>query len=227
MSACPSATKPCVIRLVRLDECGKPVVGLKSVVVTKGFINVGAAKEYEEGEEFYQPNGCGEPCINEKECDFLKRINLTLGFCVIDHEAVEIMTSSRLLLGAGAAAIGWATNEIGQCNAGWSLEVWQKQAGAACDLAGDPEWLYWAWPFITNGKLGDVTLERGPFTFEVTGFTKPISQDDQWGADNRGPFAVLPATGVLVIGDHEAQAVRTTIQPPAVACGAVELEAAA
>lgn len=225
MGACPSATKPCRIRLTRLDSCGRPVVGPKSVIVTKGFINVGAAKDYEEGEEFTQKNGCGELCISEKDCDVLKRINLTLGFCVIDHEGIEIMTANRLLLNALGEAVGYAQSSTAQCDSGWSLEVWQKEANQTCDTTGQPEWLYWAWPFLTNGKTGDVTLENGPYTFEVTAFSKPIAAEDQWGADNRGPGQVLEAASALIIGDHSAEAVRTNVQPPADVCGAQPLAA--
>lgn len=225
MGACPSATKPCVIRVVRNDACGRPVVGPKSVFVTKGFINIAASKDYEEGEEFTQKNACGELCISEKDCDTLKRINLTIGFCVIDHEGVEVMTASRLLVDELGVPIGYTSGGV-QCDTGWSLEVWQKQSGGACDTSGEPEWLYWAWADLTNGKTGDVTLENGPYTFEVTAFTKAIAADDQWGADNRGPFAVLPTTAGLIIGEHSAEAVRTTVQPPVPACGLTALAAA-
>jgi hypothetical protein len=223
MSACPSGTKPCVIRIVRLDGCGVPVVGLKSVVVTKGFINIAAAKDYEEGQEFTQKNGCGELCISEKDCDVLKRINLTIGFCVIDHEGIGIMTSARLLVDAGGAAIGYTSGST-QCDAGWSLEIWQKEAGSNCDT-GSEEWLYWAYPYLTNGKVGDVTLENGPYTFEVTAFSKPIEADDQWGTGNLGPVPVLPATAALIVGEHSAEAVRVTAAPPTAACGATALAA--
>ena len=225
MSTCPSGTKPCVIRMIRLDECGVPVVGPKSVVVTKGFINVAAARDYEEGTEFTQKNGCGELCISEKDPDTLKRINLTLGFCVIDHEGVEIMTSARLLTDGGtpAKAIGYASSNV-PSSAGWSLEIWQKEAGANC-TGGAEEWLYWAYPFLVNGKVGDITLENGPYTFEVTANTKPIAAADQWGTGNVGPIPVLPATAALIIGDHSAEAVTTTVQPPAAACGATALAA--
>lgn len=228
MGACPSGTKPCVIRMVRLDSCGRPVVGPKSVVVTKGFINVAAAKDYEEGEEFIQKNACGELCISEKDCDVLKRINLTLGFCVIDHEGIEVMTSSRLLVDGAGMAIGYTSGDT-QCETGWSLEVWQKEAAAACEASATQEWLYWAWPYLTNGKVGDVTLENGPYTFEITAFSRQISAADQWGPANRGPegLEVLPLTAALVNGEHSAEAVRTTVQPPAAACGAVPLVDAA
>jgi len=228
MGACPSGTKPCVIRLVRLDDCGRPVCGPKSVVVTKGFINISAAKDYEEGEEFTQKNACGELCISEKDCDVLKRINLTIGFCVIDHEGISIMTSSRLLVNEAGEAIGYTSGDT-QCSAGWSLEVWQKESNPTCLPGGgpsEPEWLYWAYPYLTNGKTGDVTLENGPYTFEVTANTKEIAAEDQWGLDNRGPYEVLPTTAGLIIGEHSAEAVRTNVQPPEAQCGAFELECA-
>lgn len=224
MTTCLPAIKACRARIVRVDACGVPVVGPKSVVSFKGFVSIARSPDYEEGEEFLQKNACGDLCINEKDCDRLKRINLDLQFCTIDPDIVEITTGNRLLLDGTGDAKGWATSEDVQCDGGFSLEVWQKVAGAVCNTAGDPLWHYWAWPFVTNGTLGDMTFENGPFVFNVTAFTKKIAQDDQWGTDNLGPFAVLPATAALVAGDHEAKWI-TDIQPPADACGAVALAA--
>lgn len=223
MTTCAAAIKACRFRIIRLDECGKPVIGAKSVVSSKGFVSVSRSPEYEEGEEFVQKNACGELCINEKDDDRLKRINMGIQFCTIDPDAVEMTTGNRLLVDGLGDAKGWATSEDTTVG-GFSLELWQKVAGSVCNLAGDPLWHYWAWPFITNGTLGDMTFENGPFVFDVNGFTKKISADDQWGTDNIGPLEVLPVSAALVEGDHEAKWI-TDVQPPADVCGATALAA--
>lgn len=215
---CVSAIKACRIRITRLDSCGSPVVGAKSVITSAGFISVGAAADIEAGQEFLQKNACGELCINEKDCDILKRYNLTMAMCQIDPTLVEMTTSQRLLL-SGTDAIGFALGSDIQCDEGWSLELWQKLTGQDC-AGGAQEWLYWAFPWVSHGAVGDLTFEDGPFSVNLTASTKGVGGDDTWGADNRGPFAVLPVGAGLLRGEHVASIV-TTVQPPAAVCGAV------
>lgn len=214
---CISAIKSCAIRMIRLDSCGLPVVGPSSVIVSKGYTSVAASADIEDGEEFLVKNACGELCINEKDCSILKRLNLTINFCKIDFAAVELTTSQRLLTLAGDAN-GFAIGETAQCGEGWSLELWQKIAGADCTAGGVQNWLYWAFPFITNGILGDFTFENGPFQFDLTAQTKAIAGADQWNDDNVGPFGVLPVGQGFVAGEHAASWV-TDVQPPTEACG--------
>ena len=54
-----------VIRITRLDNCGVPVVGACSSIVTAGFITLGFAPEVEAGDEYTQKNAWGDFCINE------------------------------------------------------------------------------------------------------------------------------------------------------------------
>lgn len=215
---CVSAIKACRMRIVRLDNCGRPVVGANSVIVSSGFVSVGASADIEEGEEFLQKNACGEFCINEKDDPILKRYNLTINFCKVDPSAIEMTTSQRLLLDPVTTDVkGFALGESIQSDEGWSLELWQKLAGQDC-VDGDEEWLYWAWPWITNGTLGDFTFENGPFTFELTASTKAV-RTGAWGTDNRGPFCVLPEDAGLLAGEHVASFI-TDVQPPEPVCGA-------
>lgn len=214
---CISAIKSCAIRIVRNDACGLPVVGASSVIVSKGYTSVAAAADIEDGEEFLVKNACGELCINEKDCSIIKRLNLTVNFCKIDFAAVELTTSQRLLTDTGVAN-GFAIGQNAQCGAGWSLELWQKIAGANCTTDGVQNWLYWAFPNITNGVLGDLTFENGPFQFSLTAQTKAIESADQWRDDNVGPFGVLPVGQGFVVGEHAASWI-TDVQPPAEVCG--------
>lgn len=231
MTTCVSLIKACRVRLVRLDECGVPVVGNKSVISASGFVSVSASADIETGEEFLQKNACGELCINEKDCDVLKRYNLTIQWCLFDPDAVEIVTGQRLLLDAAGDAKGIAVGEALQCDGGYSLEMWQKVAGqAACDPGNTtPNWMWWAWPYVTGGQMGDLTFENGAFLFETTGYTKPILRDNQFGPDNRGPLVggaqPLPASAPLMNGEHMGNYL-TDLAPPEVSCGATEYAAA-
>lgn len=216
--SCPSLIKACRIRLVRLDSCGVPVVGAKSVVVSKGFISVAAAADIEDGEEFLVKNACGEICINEVDCSFLKRYNLTTTLCNVDPYLIEFGTGQRVQLDGTGNAVGFAISEEFNCDSGYSMELWQKIAGQNCS-AGDQEWFYWAWPWIKPGTLGDLTFENGPFQLEVNSSTKKIAAADQWGAGNMGPYATLLAGQALLPGEHVTGLITTT-QPPDAVCGA-------
>lgn len=226
-TVCFSGIKASRIRLVRLDSCGRPVEGPSSVAVSSGFVTVTATADIEEGEEFLVKNAGGEPCINEKDCDFLKRYNLTINFCKVDPTVLELTTSQRALLNGDGDVIGTAYGSSIQCEDGWSLELWQKLAAADCD-DGVQLWNYWAWPWLTSGTLGDLTFENGPFTFDVNARSKAVGTGT-WdatpgtGDESLGPFSVFPVGAGLLKGEHLAH-ILTDVQPPADACGTVALD---
>lgn len=217
---CWSAIKACCIRVVRLDSCGRPVTGPNSVGLSKGFITVTASADIEEGEEFLQKNACGELCINEKDCDILKRYNLTVNFCKVDPGLVELMSGNRAITDPVTGDFtGWASGSNVQCEDGFSLELWQKIAGSNCGTDGIQQWAYHAWPWVTGGVVGDLTFENGPFTFDMTAHTKAVG-DGTWNpqplvaAENdRGPFQVLAPGQGLLAGEHYLTTL-TKVQPP-------------
>lgn len=227
---CFSAFKACRIRAVRLDACGRPVVGPNSVGVSKGFISVGASADIEDGEEFTVKNACGELCINEKDCSQLKRYNLTLTFCQVDPSLLELMTSSRALTDAVGDVKGIAIGSTIDCDTGFSLELWQKITNPECETGAEVEWNYVAFPFATGGIIGDFTFENGPFQFDVTAYTKEVGVD-RWnalpgtGLGNVGPFAVLPTSAALLNPEHVGMFL-TNVQPPEPTCGLTAFPAA-
>lgn len=221
-ATCFSGIKACRIRLVRLDSCGVPVAGPSSVAVSKGFVSVGATAQIEAGQEFLVKNACGEPCINEIDCDFLKRYDLTINFCKVDPTLVELTTANRALTD-GTNVIGVAVGSEVQCDDGWSLELWQKVAGSTCDSGGTQLWSYWAWPWLSGGLLGDLTFDNGPFAFDITAKSKGVGAGT-WdatpgvGTESLGPFSVLPVGAGLLKGEHVAH-ILTDVPPPDDTCG--------
>jgi len=215
---CVSGIKACRLRIVRLDACGAPVVGAKSVVTSKGFISVTSTADIEAGQEYLVKDACGDLCVNEKDRDRFKRLTLAMKFCIMDFAAAEITTGNRVQVDGTGNAIGFTISENVDPTTNWSLELWQKIAGQACDVGGDQEWMYWAWPFLNTGTLGNFTFDNNAFEFDVDGVTTSGVAADTWGATNRGPFAVLDAAAALLPGEHMSATV-TTVQPPAAACG--------
>lgn len=214
-SECRSVLKSCLAQFVRLDSCGNPVEGPASLLTTKGYISIAATAQIEDGEEFILKNACGELCINEKECDQFKRYDLEMQFCQIDPELLELVSNTRLLLDAGGVSRGFAHGESNLCE-NFSLELWNKVTPSACD-GGAQEWYYFAFPWVTNGVMTDLTFENGPLTLTVTAHTKGAAAS--WGV---GPSEILDPSSPALAADHLLGYI-TTVQPPTPVCGLQEL----
>jgi hypothetical protein len=180
-----SQIKAKVIRVVRTDNCGNPVPGPTGQVVSAGFTMVSAKAQTQAGKEFYVQNAWGDPCINDLDCDRLKRYDLELDMCDINPAVIEIMTGYRLITDAATPPniIGFAVDESpGSCNAGFQLELWTKVSGGACGTGGY-QWAHWVFPFARYGELGDWTFQLDSLTATVTASSQHSSV---YGA---GPFA--------------------------------------
>lgn len=210
---CRSVLKSCLARFTRLDQCGAIVVGEKSMLTTKGYISVAATAQIEDGEEFTVKNACGELCINEKDADQFKRYDLELQLCQVDPELLELISGARLLVDGEGVTKGFAHGE-NALTENFSLELWTKITPKDC--AGLNEEFYWfAFPWVTNGVMTDVTFENGPLTLTVTASTHGAGAD--WGR-GLGPDCILPEGSEAEITDH-LLAYLTTVQPPTPVCG--------
>lgn len=210
-SECRSVIKSCLARFTRLDECGSIVVGAASMLTTKGYISVGATAQLETGEEFIVKNACGELCVNEKDADQFKRYDLEIQLCQVDPELLELISGARLLVDGGTSR-GFAHGE-NPLTENFSLELWTKVSGGAC--TGDPEYYWFAFPWVTNGVMSDVTFENGPLTLTINASTHGAGAG--WGR-GLGTDYVLPVTEEAQTTDHML-AYLTTVAPPAPACG--------
>lgn len=222
MAICAAPIKGTVMRIVRLDDCCVPVTGTGSLqVVTKGFVQVQMEPQYEEGEEFFDRNADGDPCVNEKDDPVLKRIQNTIDFCEVDPAAAALILDARLLTeGTAVTGTGFAMKE-GAPRTRYSLEVWQRVAGSgACDPSGAQRWIYNAWPCGGGTQLGTYTIENGRSTLQVISDTKAASP--LWGdGPGTGP-SYLPAGEVADDDEHWLWNI-TTEQPPEPQCGPMEL----
>jgi hypothetical protein len=221
-SICVSAIKGTVMRTIKLDTCGNPVTGAaSSVVVEQGFISIKPSPQYEDGTEFTQKLANGLLCVNQKDAGQLKRVALDILMCVLDPDQIVQLTGARLNTSGGVTGTGAFFNEQ-VINAHTSLEVWQLVSGRnACSVNGLQQYVYWAFPNVTNVQVKDWTVENATLNFGMSGETQGAGP--LWAALP----TVLPPSGYLggsafVAGDHYGYNV-TTVAPPAAGCGAVLL----
>lgn len=214
-AVCATPIKGTHIRVVKVDACGIPVTGASALsVVTKGFVQVQMEPQYEEGEEFFEKNADGDACVNQKDDPVLKRLNLTVQLCEIDPTLAAWVIGARALT-VSTDTLGWALTE-GIKNNRFSLEVWQRVAGAgACSAGGLQNYIYNAFPSVGAAQVGNYTIENGRTTFEFTGETR--AANTAWG-DGPGTTIWLPSGASAQSTDHWLWGITTTA-PPTAACG--------
>lgn len=219
VAQCTTPIQARVARMIKLDVCGNPVTGAESaVVVTDGFVSIEPSPQYLDGEEHQQRKANGALCVYQKDPSELTRVDLTTNFCVLDPDALVVVSGERLLLTEDVTGTGVAFGE-GQLTARHSLEVWQPIAGAgACDASGQQRFVYWAFFNAGNAKIQDFSFENAPFQFTTLVETKAVgplwllrSGADAWLGDN-----------LIEAGEHFAFNITTT-PPPTATCGAVLL----
>lgn len=221
VSNCVSAIQARVARFVKLDTCGAVVSGASSaVVVTDGFISIEAAPQFLAGEEHQQRKASGALCLYKKDPSELTRVELTAKFCVMDPDALVILTGERLLTSSnGVTGTGVAFGE-GQLTSRYSLEVWQPVVGPGeCDpTTGAQRFIYWAFPNCGNSQVDNWTLQNGNLEFTVKSETQRANVGWADGPGSAGPWF----NGVIASNEHFLYNV-TTLAPPIATCGAVLL----
>lgn len=219
VAQCVSPIQARVARLIKLDVCGVPVTGASSaVVVADGFVSINPSPQYLDGEEHQQRKANGSLCVYQKDPSELTRVDLTVNWCVIDPDAIVVITGERLLTTGTATGTGVAYGE-GQLTSRFSLEVWQPVTGAgACDPSGNQQFVYWAFPNVGNSKIQDFAFENAPFQYTSVSETKAASLlwlsrvgADDWLGSNE-----------IETGEHFLHNITTTA-PPVPTCGAVLL----
>jgi hypothetical protein len=216
---CASPIQARVARLIKLDICGNPVTGASSaVVVTDGFVSIAPSPQYLDGEEHQQRKANGALCVYQKDPSELTRVDITTQFCVMDPDALVVITGERLLTTGAATGSGVVYGE-GQLIARHSLEVWQPLTGSsACSASGLQQFMYWAFPNSGNAKIQDFTFENAPFQFTTQTETQGVGP--LWYS-RVGATAWL-GSNTLQTGEHFLHNITTT-PPPTATCGAVLL----
>jgi hypothetical protein len=221
-SVCAAPIKGVVIRIVQLDVCGVPVTGATShVVVTNLFTQVQMTPQYEAGTDFFERTADGLIGVNQIDPPILKRMQLSTDLMSVDPDMMPYVISAReLVTSAPVSGVGFAVSE-GVSTAHYSMEVWQRVAGAgACSAGGLAQYVYNAWPHCYNTQIGAYTISnaRSTLTFQCdTAAAAP-----QW-LDGPGTATWLPTGTPSALSTEHWLWNITTVAPPTAVCGAVIL----
>jgi len=186
--------------------------------VSTAIVRIASSPEYSAGEDFEMKNGCGQLCVVMKNCDQLKRMNLSLELCTRDPALVELLSGASLLTD-GTDIIGYSRRGVGKaCPASVTVEIWTKAMSinntcppASVDDYSDARWWRVVWPKATF-TLGDVNFANEIATLTLNGFAEsnPNLED--------GPFNDLPA-GVTLDTSSPEHMFLDLVGPPTAACG--------
>ena len=209
-----------VVRLTRLDECGAIQFGLRSSLVTEGFVKAENKWDIEDGAKSEQKNDWGDFCLNEEDDPKIKGGDVTIEFCNVDPDSYDLVSGARVIaagvggLGpiASGVSIGYAVGRD-TVPGHFALEAWTKVGGGAC-AGGAPLWVYSVYPHLMGGRPSDQSIDRGTTTFSQAAKARFAAGWDS------GPYG----DNILTVSDGEAFGqVLTTVQPPAATDGAVLL----
>jgi hypothetical protein len=206
---CDSPIEGLILRIIKLNACGVPVTGTGSAqIVMDGFIQVQDSPQYDTGDRKITRKANGTLCQNYKLPDQFTNDELTIDFCVFHPGVIVNALAGRLLTatlsptGTGVAMGTWANAAA----AHWSLEVWQAPP-QACDSSGIVYYPYHAWPHISDGKRGDMSINNDPTMLQIIGNTYDASP--LWTAG-----ATYLGANQVVLGDHWLRNLQNTAPPP-------------
>lgn len=216
------------MRITRVDECGAPVIGTKSTIVTSGLVSIDVSAEYEDGTENAPKNGNDDFCFIDRQPDKFKYFTLGIQFCGVDPEAYEIVTGNPIYEDYAGNAVGVKFGRYVDIDAHFALEVWSDVPGTACGEGGK-RYGYYLWPFIGQARLDELTLNNETAEFTLG---NAITKDGTgWGV---GPYNVVLNDATPAVPAKLPEAldeldhmlpITTQVAPPADTDGAVALAA--
>lgn len=228
-AVCYTPWKVPIVRTTKLNACGQAVTGC-STVASDGIISVEMTKEYEDRQEFFVKNADGVFCVRATNPPILKWINLTLTFCGVDPELVNILSSEPLVLDNATAprATGYSTQEGSAASVNFAFETWTRLQNLNVPCTGGPEYGYMIFPWCIEGTISDMTFQNDLVNFVLTCRTRG---DSLWGtgpynvdySDNpAGSVTPIPLLTPILSTQHH-RTFLTRLPPPTPSCGCTTL----
>lgn len=186
VSVCHSVVRAPAARVTRLGPCGEITSTGCDFVTTESFVDITMTKVMQDRQDAFQLNANGDSCVDKPKNPFLRWYEVTITFCNVDPELFNIVSGEPLVLNDALVpeAVGWCTLPDSSSAANFALEFWTGTEDEGCD-DDDLTYGYGLLPRITQGMIGDVTINNGVINFTVTGITRGANQ---WGV---GPYNVL------------------------------------
>lgn len=206
---CASPILGTMLRVISLSSCGVPVTGTgSSQTVMDGFIQVQDAPQYDTGDRKILRLANGQLCQNKKLPDAFTNDTLTVDFCVWNPGLIVATIGGRLLTATESPTGTGTAYGTGLTEKHFSLELWQE--ATSCDENGNAQYLYHAWPHLSDAKRGQNTMGNDPTQLQLIANTFDASPLWTAGASWLGASQVLA-------GDHYLWNITSTA-PPADAC---------
>lgn len=192
----------CRLRVTRLDANGVPTQGANNVYVSSALLSVAGAWDIADGAQILQTDGCGNEILNYTSPSTLRKMNLTINLVTPDPQLSELLSAGDVLTSGGA--VGYSAPSLAPlAESPVSIEVWAKRIRAG-KLDTTFPYAWWVFPWVSNLRPDDFTLENAPLlptfvgeAYENTGWYNGPTND--WplpNASNRVfqwiPTATIP-----------------------------------
>lgn len=226
---CYAQVRGSVIRATRLDSCGIPDPGQSAVVVSKRVSSVTVDEVTDDGTNIRERNFADELIIVDDAYTSVLGYTLDAAFAGVDPGLISLLTKQPTVADSKGDIVGFdAQTHIDLDSFAFSLEVWSKIAGSACDPSGRRLWGYTVFPFVKGGRLGGFSFENAAVQFSMSG--AQTRDGNAWGT---GPYQVTrdattgapsPLTTPLATNTHFRNML-VNLDPPVASCGAFPLAA--
>lgn len=200
-----SQTLQCVrLRVAKLTAAGAPNVGASNGYVSDSIVDLTVGVELTTGDDFEKKKGDGTLCGAFKDCDRIKRLNLSATFCELDAALLEFLTGADPFT-SGGQTVGFQYPSISAaCPNGVCLEVWTKawdgsQQAVPSITSPLAAYHHWVFPRVKM-VLGDIKFENAFADIPMTGTSEENSQITANGPFNDWPGFVGAAGGVTRVG---------------------------
>jgi hypothetical protein len=230
-SVCHSVVRAPAARVTRLGPCGEVPDGTSNgcdYAVTESFVDIALTKVLQERQDALQLNANGDICVDKPKAPILRWYEVTVTFCNVDPELFNIVSAEPLIYNDAVTpqAVGWCTIPDSPEAANFALEFWTNTEDECTDE--DVTYGYGLLPRITQGMIGDVTINNGVVNFTVTGITRG---GNQWSTGpynvivhESGPDIGLPDVLLVAVDPRAHKCFQwTTLAPPPGQCGCQDL----
>lgn len=183
---CHSVVRAPAARVTRLGPCGEILDSACAYATTESFVDITLNKVNQDRQDAFQLNANGDSCVDKPKAPFLRWYDVTITFCNVDPELFNIVSAEPLILNDAMTpeAIGWCTLPDSPSASNFALEFWTGTEDEGCS-GTDVVYGYGLLPRITQGMIGNVTVNNGVVNFTVNGITRG---GNQWGV---GPYNVI------------------------------------
>lgn len=224
------------LRATRVGNCGLPIAGESSSIVTDGFVTVSLTRVMKDAEDLEQQNADGQVCVADRTAPELKWYEFSAEFCAVDPELLSFFTDDPVVLDYAQRPVGFRSSKRVKVNEGAAVEVWTGVGADDCEDTPDDDaaleaganatrYGYFLLPWVKEATMGDFEIGSSVMTFTVSGIT---GVGTKWG---RGPYDVVPLDEINTPGrlltpmgkDQHLHFQSTTIAPPTAASGAQAL----